>query len=501
MKFSISILTYTALAQAKACLAAVLSSHGDFELILTANGNPEAAKYFVEIAQSHTAHRIRVVINEKNEGFIEPNKHALAICDGDIFVLLNDDAIPPSDWLQKFEAEFNRFPNAALVGIRDGCSALHANFHGTMGPFEYLEGSCLACKACVVKEHGLFSPELKWAYGEDSDLSLRMRELGYTLHKADLRLLRHERGATSRHLPDVLRWQEANHQFLRQRWAHYLRTRTFEYPIILRRGGAFGDVLLLTPIIRELKRTRPLSKIYIETACREVFERNPYVERADHRIAPMQSELRINLDNSYENNPSKNFVQTYADAAGVKVSDDRTELYVPKSDADWARRTLSPDRWIGISAGPTWETKELSNDKWADLIARLQADGFKIVVVGKPSKTGLPRGDLDMRGITTIAQLGALIALCEIFICVDSFPMHVAQAVGTPIVPMFGITLPGPILTSGSKSFPVLADQNHPSAGLRHKVSGKTFTPAAMNPMDTITADMVYEAAKRALQK
>lgn len=496
--FTVSILTYTALAQAKACLAAVLQSEGEFELILTANGNPEAAAYFQELAAQRP--NIRVVVNATNEGFIKPNTRALEMCRQPYFVLLNDDAIPPKDWLLKMKGVFDANPNAALVGCEGGCSALMPNFHGTPGALEYLEGSCLMGRTEILKKHGLFDPHLTMAYAEDSDLSLRMRELGYTIHRAPFRI-QHERAATSKRMAEARRWQEANHAYCRKRWAYYLRARRFDTPTIIKRTGAWGDVLLLTPVIRALKEQRPQSPIYVETACPDIFARNPDVAKAAMKLPRKALDNVINLDGSYEACPDRNFVQTYAEAVGVTVTDSRTRLFPTDSDRQYAATRIEGDNWVAIHAGPsTWPGKEWEERRFGEVMDALKSDGFKILLVGSPPLSTRLRGDEDLRGRTTIHQMAAAIARCRLFIGLDSFPMHVAQAMGVPVIGLFGVTLPGPIFTSGSPAIALCADSTHPAAGIRHKIAGKTFTPTKNNPTLTISVEQVVAAARTALR-
>ena len=49
------------------------------------------------------------------------------------------------------------------------------------------------------------------------------------------------------------------------------------------------------------------------------------------------------------------------------------------------------------------------------------------------------RGDyLDLTGQLTLKELGALVAAARLLIGVDSMPVHLASAVGTPVVVLFG---------------------------------------------------------------
>lgn len=229
MKPSISILTHSALPLAKQCIQSVIenSASHEYELILTANGNPEAAAYFVGIAKKYPD-RVQVVINQHNQGFIEPNKHALQLARGTHFIMLNDDATVPPGWLDKLEAPFLANPKCAISGAAGGPSSLNNDFIGFRGQrFEYVEGSCLCVLTDLARQHGLFSSYLEFAYAEDADLCLRMRELGYTIHQADFRLASHATAATSATVPGLQKYMLANFEACRRRWAGYLKTRSF----------------------------------------------------------------------------------------------------------------------------------------------------------------------------------------------------------------------------------------------------------------------------------
>lgn len=501
-KFTVSILTYKAFPLVKACIDSVLkhSPIEDLRVILTDNGNKNGAgAYFDQLAAQYPDIFI-VAHNAENIGFIEPNKRALALTEGEYFVMLNDDATVPAGWLQALEEPFKIYPKAALSGLKGGCQSLNADFHGRQGgAFEYLEGSCLMCKTEIVKKHGLFADYLEFAYGEDSDLSLRMRQLGYTLHQVPLHL-HHVRAQTSRHIPNINAIQAKNHSVLKKVWNHYIRVRKFDYPITVRRWAARGDVLLVTAILKKLSETYPLSPISVETAFPELFKGNPYVAKAATSI-PRNFETRIiNLDMAYENRNKMSIVDAYCAAAGVKLdSAPITEIHWDEEDDKWVGQFLGVGKggWCAIHAGPTtWVGKNWPQDKWVSLAKELKEQfGYKIVLIGHGESSPIPC-DRDARGVTTANRAAALLSECKLFIGLDSFPLHLAQAAGTPVIGLFGVTLPDMILTDGSAKVGVTGSPSAPDFGIRHRIPGQTMVKSDGYAMASISVEKVLDAVQ-----
>ena len=94
----------------------------------------------------------------------------------------------------------------------------------------------------------------------------------------------------------------------------------------------------------------------------------------------------------------------------------------------------------GYSKARRWDI-----DKFADLARKLQSEnGVEIVIVGREDDGGralasaLNGTATDLTGKTTLPQLADVIANAELFIGADSGVMHLAAAVGTPVVSVFG---------------------------------------------------------------
>ncbi len=91
------------------------------------------------------------------------------------------------------------------------------------------------------------------------------------------------------------------------------------------------------------------------------------------------------------------------------------------------------------------------DEKFSQVIDALSARGYQVVLTSGPSKEDIEcinniashcqfKPITDLAGKTSFPELGALITHAALFIGVDSAPMHIAAAVKTPIICLFGAT-------------------------------------------------------------
>lgn len=99
--------------------------------------------------------------------------------------------------------------------------------------------------------------------------------------------------------------------------------------------------------------------------------------------------------------------------------------------------------------GTIWETKHWHVEGFAEVGRHLLASGMSVVIAGTPNDRHRARtiaaacpGAHDLSGQTTVAGLVALIKRTTICVTNDSGSMHVAVAVGVPVVSVFGPTNP-----------------------------------------------------------
>ena len=133
---------------------------------------------------------------------------------------------------------------------------------------------------------------------------------------------------------------------------------------------------------------------------------------------------------------------------------DKALVLVPGSDATARARTLLQAHglvrggFVLVHPGSRWLFKCWPATTTAALLDRLKADGWPLVLTGAPDPaeraliaaiikaTRAPV--VDLSGELTLAELAALIGAARLFVGVDSAPMHMAAAMGTPVVALFG---------------------------------------------------------------
>lgn len=272
--------------------------------------------------------------------------------------------------------------------------------------------------------------------------------------------------------------------------------------ILIVKVADIGDVLTATPALRSLRRTFPNASITALTSphCAGLIERTGFVDEVlaldkwspglsavqaacfrrrrfdamlllHHLTTPrgiakyaalsavVGAPVRAGLDNGHgwfltHRVPDLGFGVRHE----VEYCNDVVELLgappdygplafpVPDQDRAYAKEVVPPVRPLvavhpgsgNYSTARRWPVKH-----YHELVQRLAGGGACPIVVGGPGEESLGRAlgaGTDLTGRTTVGQLGAVLEGCDAFVGNDSGVMHVAAAVGTPVVALFGPT-------------------------------------------------------------
>lgn len=141
---------------------------------------------------------------------------------------------------------------------------------------------------------------------------------------------------------------------------------------------------------------------------------------------------------------------------GIPVSTSAPRLFMKEEEVKRAKELLyqrgyvAGKRLIGINPGAAYGSAKCWPAERYRLVAErlLEDPDTYVVFFGDSSNVPLVKGicqgmskrAMNLAGITSLRELMALIKDCDLLLTNDSGPMHIAAALGTPIVALFGST-------------------------------------------------------------
>ncbi|MBN1558832.1 lipopolysaccharide heptosyltransferase II [candidate division KSB1 bacterium] len=274
--------------------------------------------------------------------------------------------------------------------------------------------------------------------------------------------------------------------------------------ILIIQTAFIGDVVLTTPLIREVKNLFPLASldVLVIPQTQNVLQNNPHLhslitfdkrgdkKRAFRDIARQLAERRYDLclipHRSFTSallavsakiplrigfagripsllyhirvpfDVQKNQINRYLDLLRVikdKEYDFQTELYPSPHDIDCARTQcarLDAKHKIAVAPGSVWPTKRWPEQRFTALVQKLVQHDIGIVLIGSRQERDLCDAILqqagsdkiiNLAGQTRLLEAAAVIQCCDLLICNDSGAMHFANAVRTDVYAFFGPTV------------------------------------------------------------
>ncbi len=327
--------------------------------------------------------------------------------------------------------------------------------------------------------------------------------------------------------------------------------------VLVFKPGAIGDLLQLTPALRAVKERVPGARITLVVGgggTAELFAHNPLVDevlvfdrKGRHRswraFLALRSEVRrrrFDVAVNYQRSNLKGWllvsaalpcrllvyrkarrrvvhaVENHLEAVaplGIdpRAADHRLELPLDAEAVRWAGERLEREGIAGRPAaalvpGASHPVNRWPADRFAALARRLEDElGVASILVGGPQDRELaeaaaaaPGGakSVDLVGRATLRQTAAVLARCAVAVSGDTGPMHMAAAVGTPVVALFGAADPartGPV----GEGHRVLQAREVPCVPCRSRSCGHT---PYLECMERITVDAVFDAVKDVLR-
>jgi heptosyltransferase III len=269
--------------------------------------------------------------------------------------------------------------------------------------------------------------------------------------------------------------------------------------ILVTRMKFIGDVVLTTPVIRSLRHALPDAFIaYMgDAAAVSLLEQNPYLNeiipfdfsaptlREQPRVAWLLRRRRFDMVIDLFGNP-RSALLTRLSGAPVRVGLDRPgrgrfytvrvqdaprrktavafheqflqavgiepvyhtpELFLTDQERHAGKAALGgAGRIVALQPGATWPAKKWTPEGFAGVAGRLQKEyNVEVVLTGGPKDAdvvqqvrALSGGSLRTFIGLPLRQLAALYAAAAVVVSNDAGSMHIAAAIGTPTIGIFG---------------------------------------------------------------
>jgi lipopolysaccharide heptosyltransferase II len=270
--------------------------------------------------------------------------------------------------------------------------------------------------------------------------------------------------------------------------------------ILISRMKFIGDVVLTTPVIRSVRTAFPDAFIAYMGDAQAValLEQNPFLNEIipfdfarqtiveQPRVAWLLRARKFDLALDLFGNP-RSALLTYLSGARVRVGLERQgrgrlytirvkdemrrktavefhnqflraagitpiafqpEIFLSESERQDAAQRLSggAKTVVGIHPGATWPAKRWFPERFAELILAVHKRmGARVILTAGPRDGAVIDAVLERAGsgVTVFSglplrSLAALVSQCSAFVSNDAGPMHIAAAVGTPTIGLFG---------------------------------------------------------------
>lgn len=145
-------------------------------------------------------------------------------------------------------------------------------------------------------------------------------------------------------------------------------------------------------------------------------------------------------NNSLSKNANMNERSLMFLTAGIEGSDE--DIVFPVNNIDTAfAKMLGEDKFVTVHNGSDFarSTKAWRTEYWEAVVAGLKERGFRVVQLGKRFEEPI-KGAIDMTGSTTIRQTAGLISKASFHIDTEGGLVHLAWAVRTRSIVLFGAT-------------------------------------------------------------
>jgi ADP-heptose:LPS heptosyltransferase len=228
---------------------------------------------------------------------------------------------------------------------------------------------------------------------------------------------------------------------------------------IIRSLGGIGDVLMATPLLRQLKKDFPNSELVFaidrkgDDVYYQILKNCPFIDKFIDAKFFVQDDYDFSTDittvcirNEGRGLRVKNRIDIFASAVGYNKLDDPLPFYqVEDSELEQARSLLNQYagfKFLSLHSASNDPQRCWPAENYIEFIKRLETARPDIKILLFDDHECLPgkytySNCIDLSN-TSVREMAAYIKASDFFIGPDSGPMHLAGILGTPAIVLFG---------------------------------------------------------------
>lgn len=227
--------------------------------------------------------------------------------------------------------------------------------------------------------------------------------------------------------------------------------------ILFMRFGGFGDLVLLTPVLREIKRRWPAAHVAVSTISHyaAVLAGLPFVDEIVPFPLPRATaetfDAWIWYENAIERNPRAKTVhmtELFAEIAGLSfVENLRPEYRVKPSELIWSNEAhprVNGTPRVAVHIGTSAVCRTYPRDQLGLVIDAMIRKNWEVFILGGPGEARIDMSKVppNLKNMTVPGQSlrhdAAIMNNCDCVLGSDSAHVHIAGALGVPAVALYG---------------------------------------------------------------
>lgn len=226
--------------------------------------------------------------------------------------------------------------------------------------------------------------------------------------------------------------------------------------IFFQRAGGFGDLMLLAPVLREVKRRWPTCRIVISTMTHYSYalKNLPYIDEIVGYPVSLdfveKCDAKVFLERAIEGNPRArelHMTDLFGELTGIgfDFEDKKPDFRLTELEKGWASicypRTPNTPRLI-VQVGASAYARTFPPPLQQQVLAPLFQKGWEVCFVGKPGEVDIKGTDERIKNLTasnlTFRQSCAVLNTADVVFAPDSAMVHVSAALDVPCVAVYG---------------------------------------------------------------